>query len=149
MYSINHNAACGQFAWFGIRGESEIEANRGKPLLVRAFEVAPQWCFSAHLGLFLPPPLPGESAYSLCARIADGSTFGASQVSKVILGHPRGYAQMQALVGLAILERIYSLSAHRFAADEWWLRTHTSYGAAMPFMPADRRAVVEIGRAHV
>ena len=92
--------------------------------------------------LFLPPALPGETMYSLCARIASGSTVGAQDVSLQLLGHHRGWAQHEVLVGLRGLERAYGGSAGSLPINEMAVRTRSVHGAVLPFMSAASRAAV-------
>jgi len=105
---------------------------------------------SQAVGLFLPPALPGETMYSLCARIANGSTIGARDVSLQLLGHHRGSTQHEVLVGLAGLEQAYGGPAGCLPIDEMAVRSRTAHGAVLPFMLAARRTgVVKTVRAAV
>jgi hypothetical protein len=93
-------------------------------------------------GLFLPPAMPGETMYSLCARIANCSPVGAREVSLSLLGHHRGCAQQEVLVGLAGLEQAYGGPAGSLPIDELAVRSRTAHGAVLPFMLAARRAAL-------
>ena len=92
--------------------------------------------------LFLPPALPGETVYSLCARIASGSAASARDVSLQLLGHHRRWAQHEVLVGLCGLEQAYGGPAGSLPITEMAVRTRSLHGAAFPFLPAARRAAV-------
>jgi hypothetical protein len=142
MYMKTYNASLAAEALSNERLEVKSPAGASVELQVAASQSFVPVKNSRFSSLFLPPPLPGETAYSVCARIAGGNSLAPDVVSLRVLGHRRGYAHWEALVGMATLEEVYLGRQGQFAADELWIRNHTSYGAVLPFMSANRRARV-------
>lgn len=96
----------------------------------------------------LPPLLPGETLYSLCARVGHLDPRTATAASQWLLGHTRGSAQHELPFGLAQLERHYGGPLGELPINEKTVRVASVLGAAMPFFtPKHRQEVVRALRA--
>lgn len=86
---------------------------------------------------FFPPPLSGETVYSICSRLfATNSLDDARTASMYMLGHERGGFHYVLPYGLCRLEKI---SAGALVATQELLRERTVLACILPFLLAQQR----------
>lgn len=96
------------------------------------------------MAAYLLNPLPGESIYSLCARVAGTARAPARNTSMWLLGHPAGASRHELTFGLRVLEGRYGGTCGPLALGLPLLRTRTTLGAVLPFLEPESRAQVAL-----
>jgi hypothetical protein len=98
-----------------------------------------------------PAMFPGETIYSLCARIGHNAPVPAAATSSFLLGHRYGPRHADLLHGLARLEAVYGGADGALVIDELTARCRTVLGGVMSFLTAaDRHVLIQtIRRPHV